>query len=99
RIRATVEQEARARERIAGHTRRDARIAEIEQRIPAAWSTAPCSRFGIAVEVLPQCRDVANGRRHVSVVPHEPRGCRQDCLRLVSPPDGVVPSVRKTSEI
>ena len=99
RIRAPVEQEARAREGIPGRARRDARIAEIKQRIPAARSAPPPGRVRIAVEVFPQCTDVADGRCHVRVVPREPGRCLQDRLCLFSPPDGVVPSVRKADEI
>jgi len=77
-IRTMAKQKTRARERIPGRARRDTRIAKIKQRIPTAWSTALHSQAGIAVEMLPQCR------RHV----HKPRGSRQNCLRLVSPPNG-----------
>jgi len=74
-------------------------IADVKQRIPIPWSTAPRSQFGIAVEVLPQCADVANSRRHVSVLLRKARGCRQDRLCLFSSLDGVVLAVRKASKI
>jgi hypothetical protein len=54
---------------------------------------------GIAVEVLPQCADVANSRRHVSVLLRKARECRQDRLCPFSSIDGLVLGVRKASEI
>jgi len=98
-VRATVEQKARAGERIPERVSREARIAQIKQRIPAPWPATPRGRARIAVEVFPQCTDVANGRCHVSGVPHEPRRCLQDRRCLFSPRDGVVSGVQKTSEI
>src|SRR5262249_16747590 len=93
------EQKARAGERIPGRARRDARIADIEQRIPPARSAAPRRRVGIAVEVRPQCAHITDGRRHVRVVLRKRWGGRQDRLTLFSPRDGVVPSMRKAGKI
>src|SRR5215467_14872604 len=99
RIRTPVEQKARACERVPGLASCKACIADVKQRIPIPWSTAPGNQVGITLEMLPQCADVAKGRRHISVLLRKTRECRQDRLCLFSSLDGVVLGVRKASEI